>query len=93
MINKSEVQHIATLARIGLDEKEIDKLSKDLSGILNWVEKLKEVNVDGVEPTAHITGVNNISREDRVGDFENKEGIKKLFPEEKDGFDKVKSVL
>lgn len=93
MISKEEVQHIAALARIGVDEKEIDKMAKDLSGILDWVEKLKEVRVDGVEATAHITGVENITREDNTNNFENKKAIVKLFPEKKDGFDKVRSVL
>jgi aspartyl-tRNA(Asn)/glutamyl-tRNA(Gln) amidotransferase subunit C len=93
MISKSEVQHIAALARIGIDEKEIDKLAKDLSGILDWVEKLKEVDITGVESTAHITGVNNVTREDNMADFADKNKIVDLFPEKKDGFDKVKSVL
>lgn len=93
MISKEEVQHIAGLARIGLDEKEIEKFSKDLSSILDWVEQLKKVDVSGVELTSHITGVANVMREDKAGSFNNLDGIKKLFPEEKDGYDKVKSVL
>jgi len=93
MISKDEVKHIAELARIGLDEKEIEKFSTDLSSILDFVEQLKEMDVENVEPISHITGMENITREDGVSDFENKEKIRKLFPEEKDGYDKVKSVL
>jgi len=93
MISKEEVKHIAGLARIGMNEKEIEKFSKDLSSILDFVEQLKEVDVNGVEPTAHITGLENKYRADKSREFENIEGIKKLFPEEKNGYDKVKSVL
>jgi len=93
MISKEEVKHIAGLARIGMNEKEIEKFSKDLSSILDFVEQLKEVDVAGVEPTAHITGLENKYREDKNEEFENTDGIKKLFPEEKNGYDKVKSVL
>jgi aspartyl-tRNA(Asn)/glutamyl-tRNA(Gln) amidotransferase subunit C len=93
MISKEEVKHIAGLARIGLDEKEIEKLSHDMSSILDWIEQLKEVDVSGVEPTAHITGLKNIVREDIAREFESREDIIKLFPEEKNGFDKVKSIL
>ncbi|KKP79994.1 MAG: hypothetical protein A2271_01020 [Candidatus Moranbacteria bacterium RIFOXYA12_FULL_35_19] len=93
MINKGEVQHIANLARIGMKEKEIEKFSHDLSSILDFIEKLKEVDITDVEPTAHITGLQNKSREDKIEKFENIEGIKKLFPEEKSGYNKVKSVL
>lgn len=93
MISKKEVKHIAGLARIGVSEEEIEKFSQDLSSILDWIEQLKEVDISGVEPTAHITGLENKLRGDRMEDFENKEGIKKMFPEEKNGYDKVKSVL
>ncbi|HCP08622.1 MAG TPA: Asp-tRNA(Asn)/Glu-tRNA(Gln) amidotransferase subunit GatB [Candidatus Moranbacteria bacterium] len=93
MITKNEVQHIAGLARIGLDEKEIEKLSQDMSSILDWIEQLKEVDISGVEPTAHITGLKNIAREDIAREFSEKDKIVELFPEKKDGFDKVKSIL
>jgi aspartyl-tRNA(Asn)/glutamyl-tRNA(Gln) amidotransferase subunit C len=93
MISKSEVKHIASLARIGLDEKEVEKFTADLSNVLDWIGQLKEADVKNVEPTAHITGMDNISRKDKNREFGNKEGIIKLFPEEKNSFDKVKSVL
>jgi len=93
MISKEEVKHIAGLARIGLDEKELEKYSKDISSILDWIEQLKEVDIEGIGPTAHITGLENVARKDKVVDFENKKSIVKLFPEEKDGYDKVKSIL
>lgn len=93
MLSKKEVEHIAGLARIGLDEKEIEKYAKDLSSILDWIEQLKEVDIEGVEPMAHITGIENVTRNDKVADFENKKAIIRLFPEEKDNYDKVKSIL
>ncbi|MDP1619519.1 MAG: Asp-tRNA(Asn)/Glu-tRNA(Gln) amidotransferase subunit GatC [Candidatus Moranbacteria bacterium] len=93
MITKEEVQHIAGLARIGVDEKDLDKFAADLSAVLDWIEELKEVEVEGVEPTAHITGMENRMREDAQIDFENKNAIVDLFPEKKDNYGKVKSVL
>ena len=93
MLSKSEVKNIAALARVGLDEKEIGKYQKDLSEILDYFEKLKELNAENVEPIGHITGMENVIREDYQSVFRNSEGIKKLFPEEKNGYDKVKSVL
>lgn len=93
MITKKEVQHIAGLARIGTSEKDVEKFTADLSVVLDWIEQLKEVDVEGVLPTAHITGMENRLREDVQIDFENKKGILDLFPESKDGYGKVKSVL
>jgi len=93
MITKDEVRHIAGLARIGMEEKEIAKFTTELSAVLNWIDQLKEVEVEGVEPTAHITGMENRLREDVADDFANKGAIVKLFPESKDGYGKVKSIL
>jgi aspartyl-tRNA(Asn)/glutamyl-tRNA(Gln) amidotransferase subunit C len=93
MISKEEVKHIASLARIGLGEEEVEKYSKDLSAVLDWIDELKKVDVENVEPTAHIAGMDSISREDGNKEFENRKGIVKLFPEEKSGYDKVRSVL
>ncbi|MCX6761809.1 MAG: Asp-tRNA(Asn)/Glu-tRNA(Gln) amidotransferase subunit GatC [Candidatus Moranbacteria bacterium] len=93
MLDKNEVKHIANLARIGITEKEMDKFSHDLSSILDWIAQLEEVDVTGVLPTAHITGMSNNSREDSVSDFAEKEKIVALFPESRNGYDKVKSVL
>ena len=93
MISKDEVKHIAALARVGLSENEIQKFSKDLSSILDWISELEAVDVSGVEPTAHITGLINRKREDKAREFENTQGIIKLFPEEKNGYNKVKCVL
>lgn len=93
MISKKEVKHIASLARIGLEEKEVEKFSKDLSAVLDWIGELEKADVKNVAPIAHITGMENIARDDKYDDFGNKKEIIKLFPEEKGGYDKVKSVL
>lgn len=95
MIDKNEVKKIAALARIGLDDKEIEKFSQDLSSILDWVEQLKEVDVSSVEPTAHITGMKNIDRVDEAEEFGSlgREAILRNAPEVKDGSIKVKSIL
>ena len=50
MLSKEEVNHIAKLARLSLNKEETDKLQAELSSILDYIEKLKEVDVDGVEP-------------------------------------------
>jgi len=93
MISKKEVKHIASLARIGLSEEEVDKYTQDLSAVLDWVDELKKVDVAGVEPISNITGMENIKREDKAEIFGNKEEILKNAPETKEGFVKVKSVL
>lgn len=64
MLNERTVRHIAQLARIELDEVEMASLTKDLQSILEYVRKLEEVDISGVSPLAHVTGRENVMRED-----------------------------
>lgn len=84
MISRKEVQHIAKLARLGLTEKEVDKFRKELSGILDYMAKLKEIEVAKVKPTSHPLKVENVTRRDEA-----KEEKRKILL----GFLKVKSIL
>ncbi|HOF42696.1 MAG TPA: Asp-tRNA(Asn)/Glu-tRNA(Gln) amidotransferase subunit GatC [Candidatus Moranbacteria bacterium] len=95
MLSKDEILNIATLARIGLSEKEIEKYRTELSAVLDYFKKLNELDVSEVEPIGHITGMQNVYRNDRNEDFgdSGREAIFKNAPETKDGYIKVKSVL
>ena len=66
MITLKEVQYIAKLARLGITKKEEEKFRKELSSILGYVEKLKEVDVFRTEPTSHPSGVENVTRKDEA---------------------------
>lgn len=57
---------IAHLARLEFDEKDADKMIKDMSAIVSWVEKLNEVNTDGVEPLTTMSHEINALRDDEV---------------------------
>jgi len=92
MIN---INHIDKLARLGLTEKEKRKFKKELSAILDFVEKLKQVKTDKVKLTAQVTGLENVSRIDK-GQAKSKQERKKLLnlvPHTKDGYVKVKAIL
>lgn len=65
-LTKDQVKHVAKLARLGLSEADTSKFQTQLSGILDYVEQLNEVKTDGVEPTAQVTGLVNVVREDEV---------------------------
>jgi len=90
-----DIEHVAKLARLGLSEKEKDRFQKDLSSILDFIEKMKEVDVDDTPSTAQVTGLVNASRQDEI-DSINPEGRKRLLanaPETRDGYIKVKAVF
>lgn len=66
MIEKKEVRYVAKLARLNMSQKEEEKFTKELSSILQYVEKLKEVDTSRVEPTSHPFDVRDVMREDIV---------------------------
>jgi aspartyl-tRNA(Asn)/glutamyl-tRNA(Gln) amidotransferase subunit C len=59
-----DIEHMATLARLKLSPDEKERLSGQLGTVLEYIAKLKELNTDDVEPTAHVLGLNNVFRED-----------------------------
>lgn len=94
MISRKEVQHIAKLARLGLTEKEIKKMRKELSKILDYIKKLKEVDISKIEPTSHSVLMENIMRSDEETKKRLESSkIMELAPETKNGYLKTKSIL
>ena len=59
-----DIEHLAKLARLKLTDVEKEKFSNQMGTIIEYIEKLSEVNTNNVEPTAHILGLNNIFRKD-----------------------------
>lgn len=66
MISREDVLHVARLARLELAEAEIERMREQLDSILTYIDRLKELDVAGVEPTAHVVPLVNVMREDRV---------------------------
>jgi len=93
MISKKEVKHIADLARIGIGENELEKYSKELSAILDFMKELEGIDVSNVRPDSHLIGITNAGREDEEKKFDGTDGIREMFPEKLKGYDRVKSVL
>ncbi|HFC97127.1 MAG TPA: Asp-tRNA(Asn)/Glu-tRNA(Gln) amidotransferase subunit GatC [Thermosulfurimonas dismutans] len=65
-ISKEEVQHVAHLARLEFSEEDLERFTRELSGILEYMAKLSEVDTSGVEPTYNALRLENRFREDQV---------------------------
>ena len=89
------VEHIAKLARLGLNESDKKKFQQELSAVLDFVEKLKEADTSQTEPMAGGTFLNNVFRDDesKPVDKEQRTEILDNAPEKKDNFIKVKAVF
>ena len=92
-IDKDTVKHISKLARISLDEKKINNLSKDLSSIMKFIEKLNELNTDKTTPLTSIINASLKSREDEVKDGKIRDEILKNSPEKNEEFFVVPKVI
>lgn len=65
-ITRTEVEHVAHLARLHLDSEELDQMTEQLDMILSYVAKLDELDTEGIEPTTHAFSITNAFREDVV---------------------------
>jgi len=92
-IDKKTVKHISKLARISLDEKKISSLSKDLSSIMKFIEKLNELNTDKTAPLTSIINASLKSRDDEVKDGKIRDQILKNSPEKNEEFFVVPKVV
>ena len=64
MIDREQVLHVARLARLRLTESDVERMSSELSGILEHVDRISELELDGVEPTSHVVALENVLRPD-----------------------------
>ncbi len=62
------VAHIARLAMLELDDEEISRFQREIESILDYAKMLSEVNIDNIAPTAHASAIENVFREDNVGE-------------------------
>lgn len=95
-ITKKDVERLKNLARVEFGEKETEALAGDLEGILNYVETLKEVDIEGVSEVTHAADLKNVFRKDedlREFDAELASKIISAFPEKEKTYLRVKAVL
>jgi aspartyl-tRNA(Asn)/glutamyl-tRNA(Gln) amidotransferase subunit C len=65
VIDREQVLHVAKLARLRLSDEEVERMSDELSSILEHVERITELDLEGVEPTSHVVDVENVLRPDQ----------------------------
>lgn len=64
MIDREQVLHVARLARLRLDDAEVETMTGELSGILEHVDRIRGLDLEGVEPTSHVVHLENVLRPD-----------------------------
>ncbi|MFH1286822.1 MAG: Asp-tRNA(Asn)/Glu-tRNA(Gln) amidotransferase subunit GatC [Candidatus Magasanikbacteria bacterium] len=94
-LDKEAIENIASLTRLELSEPEKAMYAEQLSAILDYIERLSEVNTDSTRETSQVTGLEDIVREDKAKDCpaEVKKRILNQFPEKENNLLKVKAVF
>jgi aspartyl-tRNA(Asn)/glutamyl-tRNA(Gln) amidotransferase subunit C len=92
-VDKDTVRRIARLARLKLEEERVEPMMAELNGILEWVEQLKEVNVEGIEPMTSVVAHRLKMREDVVTEPNNADALMVNAPGAADHFFVVPKVV
>jgi aspartyl-tRNA(Asn)/glutamyl-tRNA(Gln) amidotransferase subunit C len=85
VIDRAQVLHVAKLARLRLDEGEVERMAGELSGILEHVDRIGKLDLDGVEPTSHVVELENVLRPDEPRPSWPREVMLESAPDPADG--------
>jgi aspartyl-tRNA(Asn)/glutamyl-tRNA(Gln) amidotransferase subunit C len=91
VIEREQVLHVAKLARLRLSDAEVEKMAGELSGILEHVDRISELDLDGVAPTSHVVELENVLRPDEPRPSWPKEAVLDQAPDPADGAFRVPS--
>jgi aspartyl-tRNA(Asn)/glutamyl-tRNA(Gln) amidotransferase subunit C len=92
-ISRTEVEHIADLARLELSEREKEQLQSDLSKILEYVEQLDELDTTDVLPTSHVVADGDVLSEDKTRPSFSQEDMLANAPHPQEGFFRVHAIF
>ena len=92
-ITMQEVEHVARLARLELNEQEKETMRVQLDSILSYIDKLNELDTLGIEPTSHVLPMTNVYREDEVQPSLSQEEALANAPDRHDLFFRVPKIL
>ena len=92
-LDKSTLERVAYLARIKLNNSEIDKMTEELNNIMKWIEELNEVDITNVQPMTGVSNMNLREREDKVTDGGYQDKIVSNAPEKIDNSFTVPKVI
>jgi aspartyl-tRNA(Asn)/glutamyl-tRNA(Gln) amidotransferase subunit C len=91
-LTNEQVRHVAQLARLGLSDTDLEALSGELSGILDYIDKLAALNTDHIPPTARVDDLGNVWREDEARDSLDQGVAVANAPDAEGGYFRVKAM-
>ena len=92
-LTSGDVLKLARLSKLRLTDDEVDRFAVELGSIVEYVEQLQEIDVEGLLPTNQVTGLTNVTRPDAVLEYASQEQLLKNLPNREDNYIKVKRVI
>ncbi len=92
-ISNETIDYVSILAKLKLSEEEKETAKKDIAKILDYIDKLNELDTEGVEPMSHIFGMQNVFREDVITNTDNSALVLQNAPGVKNGMYKVPRIM
>ena len=92
-IEEKDIIKVAKLARLELSPDEMNEFSRQLNGIIQYVEKINELDTSGIEPADHIVEVKNVFRKDIVQESINRSELEKIAPDFRQGHIVVPKII
>lgn len=92
-INDETIEYVGILAKLELSSEEKEQAKKDMNGMLDYIDKLNELDTDHIEPMSHVFSIHNVFREDQVENGDEREQILANAPEQKDSMFKVPKTV
>ncbi len=93
MLSPEEVRHIAQLARVGMTDADVERLQTQLSQILEHFEQLKQLDTEGVTPSAHAVPLHSVMRDDIAAPSLTQDEILANAPQQEEGSFRVRAIL
>jgi len=93
MISRQDVEHVARLSRLALNDAELERMREQLSGILAYIDKLRALDTAGVEPTSHAVPLVNVMRDDETWTCLPQDVALANAPERSDAFFRVPRII
>ncbi len=93
IIDDETIEYVGILAKLDLNTEEKEAAKKDMGRMLDYIDKLNELDTEGVEPMSHVFPIHNVFRQDVVENGDDRENILKNAPESKDGAFKVPKTV
>jgi aspartyl-tRNA(Asn)/glutamyl-tRNA(Gln) amidotransferase subunit C len=93
MITREDVEHVARLSRLALGDAEVERMREQLDGILAYIDTLRALDTNGVQPTAHAVPQLNVMREDQLRACLSQDEALANAPDRSDAFFRVPRII